>query len=84
MDRISAGFSDQVAIQLNDTHPAVGIPELMRLLMDVEDLPWDEAWAITMATFAYTKSYGFYRRRWRNGLKIFSGECFPGIFRLST
>jgi starch phosphorylase len=47
-------FGDQVAVQLNDTHPAVAIPELMRLLLDQEGLGWEEAWAITVATFGYT------------------------------
>lgn len=47
-------FSDKVAIQLNDTHPAIGIPELMRIFLDSEGLGWEEAWEITVRTFAYT------------------------------
>jgi glycogen phosphorylase len=53
-ERDLSRFSSKYAIQLNDTHPALAVPELMRLLIDEHDLGWDEAWAITTCSFGYT------------------------------
>ena len=47
-------FADKVVIQLNDTHPALAIPELMRIFMDSYNIPWKKAWEIVTHTFAYT------------------------------
>ena len=47
-------FPDKVAIQLNDTHPALAVPELMRLLLDEAHLAWEVAWDLTRRTLAYT------------------------------
>jgi glycogen phosphorylase len=56
-DLADAGIQElpqRFAMQLNDTHPSIGVAELMRLLVDERDLDWEEAWAITVATFGYT------------------------------
>jgi starch phosphorylase len=47
-------FPDKVAMQLNDTHPAMAVPELMRILLDEAHLGWDQAWDLTQRTLAYT------------------------------
>ena len=47
-------FADRVAIQLNDTHPALAVAELMRILIDEKSLPWTEAWKTTESTLAFT------------------------------
>ena len=52
--RSLASLPDSIAIQLNDTHPAVAIPELMRLLVDDHGLSWEESWEITNGVFSYT------------------------------
>ncbi len=49
-----ANLAEKVAIQLNDTHPAISVAELMRLLVDVHGFVWDHAWEITRGTFSYT------------------------------
>ncbi|TGN19195.1 glycogen/starch/alpha-glucan phosphorylase [Leptospira idonii] len=47
-------LSDKIAIQLNDTHPSIGIAELMRILIDLEDWSWEKAWDLTIRIFSYT------------------------------
>ncbi len=49
-----AGFEDNIAIHINDTHPALCIPELMRIFMDIYSYSWDDAWQIVVKTVSYT------------------------------
>ena len=48
------GFEDNISIHINDTHPALAIPELMRILMDVYSYSWDDAWSVVVKTISYT------------------------------
>ncbi|CAL1697658.1 unnamed protein product [Somion occarium] len=54
MEKSILEFPDYVSIQLNDTHPTLAIPELMRILVDEEEVPWDQAWDIITRTFFFT------------------------------
>jgi glycogen phosphorylase len=54
LGRHLGAFARKWAVQLNDTHPALAVAELMRLLVDEHDMGWDEAWTVTQATFGYT------------------------------
>ncbi len=59
--RASDEFADKFAIQLNDTHPTLAVPELMRLLMDEHGLSWEEAWDITSKTFVVHEPHALAR-----------------------
>jgi len=49
-----SNLADKTAIQLNDTHPAIAVAEMMRILLDIHQIPWEDAWRMTQATFSYT------------------------------
>ncbi len=74
-------FPEYYSIQLNDTHPAVAIPEMMRLLMDNEGLSWENAWSIVTRTFAYTNHTILAEalEQWWNG---FYKEILPRIYEI--
>lgn len=71
-----------IAIQLNDTHPVIAIPELMRLLVDIEGVKWEEAWEIVKKTFSYTNHTILAEalEKWWIGLYQ---EVVPRIFQIT-
>ena len=74
-------FAELHAIQLNDTHPVVSIPELMRILMDEHDIGWDEAWDIVTHTFAYTNHTILAEALEKWPIQIFQG-LLPRVYQI--
>lgn len=72
---------DHVAIQINDTHPAIAIPELMRLLLDERGLSWEESWKITTRTISYTNHtiLGEAMEKWDSQLMA---SIFPRVYEI--
>ena len=74
-------LSEKVTIQMNDTHPTVAVAELMRILLDEEGLTWDEAWAITTKTCAYTNHTIMAEALEKWPIEIFS-RLLPRIYQI--
>ena len=74
-------FHRRVAVHVNDTHPVMAIPELMRLLIDEEGLGWEEAWAITEQTVSYTNHTTLSEALEKWPVDLFA-PLFPRIFQL--
>ena len=78
-----SNLPDKVAIHINDTHPALCVPELMRLLMDENDYGWDEAWDITRRTLSYTNHTVMSEALERWNVDLFK-EQLPRIYAITA
>lgn len=78
---VFGNFSNKIAIQLNDTHPVVAIPELMRILLDWEKLSWSEAWQICQKVFSYTNHTVLSEALEKWDISIFS-SLLPRIYQI--
>lgn len=74
-------FHHYVSIHINDTHPAIAVPELMRILMDEEGLGWDDAWHITVETLSYTNHTTLAEALEKWPIRIFK-PLLPRIFMI--
>jgi len=74
-------FHDYVSIHINDTHPAIAVPELMRILMDEEGLGWEDAWHITVETLSYTNHTTLAEALEKWPIRIFK-PLLPRIFMI--
>ena len=73
---------EKVAVQLNDTHPAVAVPELLRILLDKAHLDWDRAWDLTQRTLAYT-NHTHCPRRWKMAARVVRADVCRATSRSS-
>ena len=74
-------FPDKIAIHINDTHPTLAIPELMRILLDEEELTWDQAWEITKKTVSYT-NHTIHQEAMERWPETMISDLLPRIYQI--